>query len=356
MKIKTYINLDNNLKDIWIQLSQLSKYRDNPFINFDRCYAWSKSNEKSKEYFFECAVLFDKKKIVGILPVAIRRLNPFLRVVYLAGADFNDYNDIIVADGYEEAAVNIILNKYGTTSPIVLRGLREDSVLFRVLKKNRPFSLQQSTISPYYLISEEEDIRLSVKKDILYNIRRLSKQDSLFFSQIVGEKQQLDELAALQEMHRKEWKEKGESSIFEREVIVHYYSNLVKYEKDGTSIIFKLQYGTRNIAFLFGQRKKGTLYYYKPTYDPEFKKYSPGKLLIWYIKEYWKSEDGRKIDFLVGDETYKFDWCNKAENIYSAYFMRSHIATRMLTKTMIRHDISSGKIFIKKGDNANAVT
>lgn len=65
---------------------------------------------------------------------------------------------------------------------------------------------------------------------------------------------------------------------------------------------------SRIIASHLGFTSKGRRYYYLPAYDPEFKKYSPSKVLLAKLIEKTFTEKGI-FCFGPGDFSYKEDWC-----------------------------------------------
>lgn len=336
---------DEELKIGWKKLADLDKYNNNPFVNYDRIFAWYKCNQETKKYDFECFVVYERDEIIGIIPLAVRIVKHVIKIAYFAGSDYNDYNDIIVADGYEKVVTRLFFNQYGVKYFLVMRGLREDSAIYKAILQIRPFIVQKTTISPYCMICAGNELRKSTKKDILYNIRRMNSTGSLSLVQIADSTKRALALDLLTKMHKKEWHEKNKKSIFEVDEVNKYYRNLIHYVNDESSYIFALRYNEIDIAYVLGQKKGETIFYYKPTYDPDYKKYSPGKILIWYIREYWESSGGKVIDFLVGDEDYKFDWCNDSISIYSAYFVKPVLLNKLFFSMMKMHDEKNGKVY-----------
>lgn len=63
------------------------------------------------------------------------------------------------------------------------------------------------------------------------------------------------------------------------------------------------------IAFHYGFVHKDCLYYFTPTFDIDYRQYSPGKVLMWeLIKRCF--EQNMEFDFMNNPEPYKEDWSN----------------------------------------------
>lgn len=60
-----------------------------------------------------------------------------------------------------------------------------------------------------------------------------------------------------------------------------------------------------------------------PSYDPAWGKASPGRLLLDYLVEWSFRQGFREFDFTIGDEPYKFTFCNVSEGLYRRVVPRS---------------------------------
>ena len=64
----------------------------------------------------------------------------------------------------------------------------------------------------------------------------------------------------------------------------------------------------RIIAALYGFHHATRTYYYLGGFDPEFKQYSPGTILIAHAIAEAIREGATEFDFLRGREDYKYRW------------------------------------------------
>jgi hypothetical protein len=84
------------------------------------------------------------------------------------------------------------------------------------------------------------------------------------------------------------------------------------------------------IAYHFGFEYNSKLYWYKPTFDIEYSKYSLGKLLIKWTMMYAIDKNYKEFDFLIGEEPYKFQWAIESRGSYCVFIANKKIVSRLL--------------------------
>ncbi|MCW8091271.1 GNAT family N-acetyltransferase [Alteromonas sp. ASW11-130] len=67
------------------------------------------------------------------------------------------------------------------------------------------------------------------------------------------------------------------------------------------------------VAAHLGFKVNECLYYFVPVINPDFRQYSPGMILLEQIFTHFKELKINKVDFLRGDEAYKYKWGNKKQ-------------------------------------------
>ncbi len=72
----------------------------------------------------------------------------------------------------------------------------------------------------------------------------------------------------------------------------------------------QISVGGRVIALHWGIIHDRTFYFILPTFDVDFGRFSPGQIMIEHLIK-WCLENGiETLDFTIGPEAYKADWCN----------------------------------------------
>jgi CelD/BcsL family acetyltransferase involved in cellulose biosynthesis len=73
-----------------------------------------------------------------------------------------------------------------------------------------------------------------------------------------------------------------------------------------------------HFGFEFGDR----LTWYKPAFDVEFAKHSPGEVLIKYLLEYALERKVGELDFTIGEEAFKYRFANHVRANYAVRAFR----------------------------------
>ena len=82
------------------------------------------------------------------------------------------------------------------------------------------------------------------------------------------------------------------------------------------------------IALSFGFIHKGRFTFYLPSYDFEFEKYSPGRVLLYYLVKDACSKGLEYFDFGMGSEPYKFEWAT--EEVEGASFIGNSLLEQLI--------------------------
>jgi CelD/BcsL family acetyltransferase involved in cellulose biosynthesis len=69
--------------------------------------------------------------------------------------------------------------------------------------------------------------------------------------------------------------------------------------------------GSANVSYHFGFLSGGWLLWYRPSYRPEFGRFSPSKIHVGMLIEEGCRTNWKGFDFLLGEEPYKLQWANE---------------------------------------------
>jgi CelD/BcsL family acetyltransferase involved in cellulose biosynthesis len=95
---------------------------------------------------------------------------------------------------------------------------------------------------------------------------------------------------------------------------------LQAWSKDHVLLRFSVSVEGKRIGFSINLIQDHTLIGHSTTYDPDFRKLSPGKSLIYYMGEWMLDHDIREFDFGYGDEEYKYALANK-DKVLKRFFI-----------------------------------
>ena len=82
-----------------------------------------------------------------------------------------------------------------------------------------------------------------------------------------------------------------------------------------SGVLSVLRAGDEIVAIHFGMRSRGVLHYWFPAFDPRYKQYSPGVLLLLEIIKAASARGLSRIDLGKGDDHYKKQWANGATSV-----------------------------------------
>ena len=120
----------------------------------------------------------------------------------------------------------------------------------------------------------------------------------------------IDELFVL---HAKRWTIKDDDvSGFDNEMSRRFHRNIAANlaAQDGVRI-FVLRCDARPVAACYCFLFDGRLFFYQPGWDPGFRQFHAGKILLGHALQYCFAQGIREFDFLRGTEEYKFDWTDQ---------------------------------------------
>lgn len=92
----------------------------------------------------------------------------------------------------------------------------------------------------------------------------------------------------------------------------------VELQARGLVLVSSLSAGDKVIAVHLGASHEGRLYWWIPSYDPDFAKFSPGRLLMESLIRASFERGDHEFDFLIGDEAYKWRYATHTRVIGSA--------------------------------------
>ena len=331
---------NNELKEKWYQLEKESQ------ISFFQTYDW-------QEYWYNiCGVNLDlyiilfykNEELVSILPLNIKK--SFLKILNWNGFPFSDYNQPILKTNY-----HLKLNDF----KFIISQLREivkfDNIHF--INNINPHYLDDTikinNISYQLMFTRNEqqhNIIQKLKNKIKYEYRKLKinynleinlnptkheKKNILNFF-IIKKTKQLNRTNAWNYLNIKKYK--------------NYINNLLDYNnKNITFSCLKIE--NKIISAHIGYVYNNIFYYIFPVYDNDYKKYSPGNILLCELLENCQTENFKSFDFTIGSEAYKTKLNNKSCEIieyissetilgYTYYFL---IKLKIFLKKLIKKKI-----------------
>ncbi|MGE5499583.1 MAG: GNAT family N-acetyltransferase [Syntrophothermus sp.] len=275
----------------------------------------------------ELAVIaaWDNEELTGLIPLYIRRdESDGKRKLVFIGTGNTDYLDLIVREGYEETILNAFRRFLDSNKDqwdeCRLTGLRECSLF---LKLNYPEHSEVNRINaaPSVRLRDSFDdylLKLSpqFRKNIIRAESNLSKTGTLNL-RLSSEVTLNSDLNILYELHAKSWGEKNSPGVLSDSSVKKFLQEACRGLLEKKFLrLYSLMFDDKAIASVITFLSPAGLLYYIGGYEPEYRKYSPGSLIIYYILQELCGSGTGRFDFLTGRESYKYKWCAEDEYIY----------------------------------------
>ena len=175
-----------------------------------------------------------------------------------------------------------------------------------------------------------EKVAKSIRLDSDRCKRKLENLGEVRFHNFASLPETLEGMETLFNLHIRRWRLLGGRSMFEIPAKREFLKALaVALQGAGTLDFSELCLADRTVAIHFGFVCQKRLLYYVPTFDPEFSRFSPGRLLLINLIRSACERGLREFDFLVGEEKYKLDWPVQIIQSYNFYFYNQTLRAKV---------------------------
>jgi CelD/BcsL family acetyltransferase involved in cellulose biosynthesis len=263
-------------------------------------------------------VLRRGSRLVGLVPLFVEE-----GVLFPIGAGVTDYLDGLFDQSEPDAAAAFadFLRSGGEWESLDFEQLRPGSPL---LSESLFAGLQREVIaencSPVLQLPASRDLREVVSSGMLKNLRYARRQleKAGRVEWLVADESNLGELLdALFRTHASRWEMKGESGMLAGDEIQSMHREVAAgLLKRGVLRLYGLRLEGRLVGALESFFEAGTAYFYLHGFEPEIARFSPGAQLVGRFIEDAVERGVRTVDFLRGQEPYKYRWGAKDMQTY----------------------------------------
>lgn len=287
-------------------------------------------------------------RAIGIVPMMLVRGPLGLRQLEFTGIPNSDYQDVILPERRQEAVSAVCKFLHS-------RRKRWDMVVFRDLPERSPtageftaafeglglgvMNLERQPCPAVLLRGHESEIhRMLDRYSLRRRIRRLEQRGPLRYH-VFTTMDEIDQaLPVFFEQHIQRWRETGTPSPFSDAAFQEWYCALARAAFAGGWLHFsRLECAGKPAAFHFGFQFGRTLSWYKPSFDWDFHRESPGTVLIRHLIEEASSRGLDELDFSSGLEGFKLRFANSQSiNLNLRVFSRSWLHRGFIAGARLR--------------------
>lgn len=305
------------LQEPWNQLLSRS-HAPKIFFGWEWYYLWLKHFWHAKDFHL-LLVRDESGGLVGIVPLVIKQNRDGVWVEFIGDPNTWDYRDMIIDQALIEPVLASILNylkeKIKQDGNIELSGLPEDSLTKSCIVKpagKLGFEIQllpEDTCPILFLPATwEEYLRLLKKKErheLERKIRKINREAQVALLKVKDPNKVREGMEDFFTLHRASRQDKAD---FMSDEMVSYFLSIAElFAQRGWLDLSFLTANGKKIAVIIGFEYLDTLYIYNSGYEPHYSPWSPGIVLIGLILKDCIERGVKRVDFLRGNESYKYN-------------------------------------------------
>ena len=261
----------------------------------------------------------DEEKLLALAPMMLEKVG-MQRLLRIIGDEKSDYCDFIVGERKQDALLEIF-NAIASMKEWDVIQFKNIPVSSSTVASVRDFCnrtgkrlvKRDGIVCPTLIIKglEEHARRVASGKSVRRRHNFLKKSDGfkVFHLEEVDEALRcFDHFSA---QHIRRWSDTSSPSLFLKEANREFYRELIRALLPQGELLFTvLEYEGIPIAYHFGFDYGSKLLWYKPSFDPDYARLSPGTVLLKHLIEYCLERGRLELDFSIGDEPFKRRYAN----------------------------------------------
>ncbi|MDP9009198.1 MAG: GNAT family N-acetyltransferase [Pseudomonadota bacterium] len=309
-----------------------------PFQQFAWVAAWMRTVGFAAGRRLKVVTLWQDGRLIGVLPLCVNRFRG-LRILEWIGARVSDYCGAIVdARTDEDVALRTLwdaVTKSGGFDIARLSHVRTDTRLFDVLSDLNPWieTLEDAGGVPIVWASGEQWLQqqtAGMRDRVKYNARRM--RNAGFDARICASPESRARIIDILVAQKRPWlAARGLSSVIDEPGGVEFLQSAVAASAErGELHLSTVENEDRIAACDLAFVRNGVIYSYIASFDPEYRKYSFGRVLTDNLLM-WGCDNGlRRLDLLLGAYDYKTEYNCTLEPVRTLVIPRGPIGRAAL--------------------------
>ncbi len=265
-----------------------------------------------------------------VAAAAFERQGPRLR---FAGGSRSDYADVLLhgalSDDEALSALDGLLESARDASPgaryFQLTRLPQHSRARRLLERSRYFVSARADAEAPCMGMWAAPEKLG-KKSLVRHERGLLRRGEVVCRTLRNSDAVLPRLDEFFDLHVRRWQGTPTPSLFLADENRRFYRGAARALAAIDALRFtELRLDERLVAAHFGFSWLGTFTWYKPCFEPELARLSPGEVLLKRLIEEAAAEGSERFDFTIGGEAFKHRFATEVPHVWSAHVTPSRL-------------------------------
>jgi hypothetical protein len=148
------------------------------------------------------------------------------------------------------------------------------------------------------------------------SVNKIKKHKNSFFEVFTDDAEMENWVKEFCEIHVRRWAGTTTPSVFSDKKKQAFLLGCLKaWNKEQLLVRFSIKIDEKRICFVIGLIENETLIHHSTTFDPDFRKFSPGRSIIYYVAEWMVEQNLNILDFGNGDEGYKSYFANNIQDL-----------------------------------------
>ena len=272
-------------------------------------------------------------------PASLKRLMPWRVLEFLAsGSVGSDYLEFLIRPGHEQTAVREItrcLAQAGRMLELV-RTEKSSAPMAELSRQLREVGWKSAgpttNYCPYSILSGHtwesylDSLHASHRANLGKMLRRLHKDFDVSLRLAVTEPERQWAMDVFVRLHLRRWSGKGGSTALNKKELIDFHRAFSEISlKQGWLKLYTLLLDGVPVSSLYVFKYRDVHYHYQSAFDPDYRKYSLGTVIVALaIKD--AIEDGAlEFDFLHDNETYKYLWARQERELMRLELYPAHL-------------------------------
>ncbi|GAB4217381.1 MAG: hypothetical protein OHK0022_59560 [Roseiflexaceae bacterium] len=262
----------------------------------------------------------DQGRLTGLAPLMIRNADG-LRTLTFLGAPYADYHGFLIDPVAVEPALaaiwRTIAGARGLWDAIDLDDIRPDSALLGYLRGPALRSLlPEARLEPSsrcFLLDMRDTAKVQQilqKHEYLVKLRRLGRQGELALHHHSDPARVAERLPLFIEQHRAQWRDRpdGFARFDDPHVTPLFTEMALALAARGWLLLSELTLDGRPVAFFYSFVFRGAYMVYRPCFDVQIGRYSPGSVMLYLLIEHLAARQFHTFDLMRGEHAYKLEY------------------------------------------------